>query len=125
MLLGHRQVPGRHPPHPRVPCRDDFEVSCPELDQLVEAALSVPGVYGSRMTGAGFGGCTVTLLEASVAPLVVDHMQVGVLARAWEGRRGGYPGHHSSPSCLLQEQYSGTATFYLSHAADGAQVLSL
>ncbi|GAB1297075.1 Galactokinase [Apodemus speciosus] len=56
--------------------RDDYEVSCPELDQLVEAALSVPGVYGSRMTGGGFGGCTVTLLEAAVAPLVVDHIQV-------------------------------------------------
>ncbi|KAB0400736.1 hypothetical protein E2I00_008364, partial [Balaenoptera physalus] len=34
-------------------CRDDYEVSCPELDQLVEAALSAPGVYGSRMTGGG------------------------------------------------------------------------
>lgn len=42
-------------------CRDDFEVSCKELDQLVELVTSVPGVYGSRMTGGGFGGCTVTL----------------------------------------------------------------
>lgn len=41
--------------------RDDYEVSCRELDLLVEIAQSVPGVYGSRMTGAGFGGCTVTL----------------------------------------------------------------
>lgn len=101
MLLEHRQVPGLRPSHPCVPCRDDYEVSCPELDQLVEAALSVPGVYGSRMTGGGFGGCTVTLLEASVAPLVVDHIQVGVLARAREGRRGGSPGHLSSASRLL------------------------
>jgi len=47
-----------------VSLRDDFEVSCPELDILVELALSVgaeSGVYGSRMTGGGFGGCTVTL----------------------------------------------------------------
>lgn len=58
-------------------CRDDYEVSCPELDQLVEAALSAPGVYGSRMTGGGFGGCTVTLLEASFAPQVMRHIQVG------------------------------------------------
>jgi galactokinase len=35
--------------------RDDFEVSCEELDQLVELARSVDGVYGSRMTGGGFG----------------------------------------------------------------------
>ncbi|XP_027811521.1 galactokinase isoform X1 [Marmota flaviventris] len=78
--------------------RDDYEVSCSELDQLVEAALSVPGVYGSRMTGGGFGGCTVTLLEASAASRTMQH---------------------------IQEQYSGTATFYLSQAADGAKVLCL
>lgn len=42
--------------------RDDYEVSCAELDALVEAAWATPGVYGSRMTGAGFGGCTVSLV---------------------------------------------------------------
>jgi len=45
--------------------RDDFEVSCPELDLLVDLAKSVPGVIGSRMTGGGFGGCTVTILKDS------------------------------------------------------------
>jgi galactokinase len=45
-----------------VSLRDDFEVSCPELDLLVDTALEVPGVVGSRMTGAGFGGCTVSLV---------------------------------------------------------------
>lgn len=43
--------------------RDHFEVSCAELDRLVEDATSVPGVLGSRLTGAGFGGCSVILLE--------------------------------------------------------------
>lgn len=42
--------------------RDDYEVSCAELDVLVEAARSVEGVAGARMTGGGFGGCTVNLV---------------------------------------------------------------
>jgi hypothetical protein len=48
--------------------RDDFEVSTPELDTLVEIAKTVEGVYGSRMTGGGFGGCTVTLVRADAVP---------------------------------------------------------
>ena len=41
----------------------DYEVSCAELDFLVDTALAIDGVFGSRMTGGGFGGCTVTMLR--------------------------------------------------------------
>src|SRR5579864_3468991 len=47
--------------------RDDYEVSCRELDLLVEIASECEGVYGSRMTGGGFGGCTVTLIHSEAA----------------------------------------------------------
>ena len=57
-------------------CRDDFEVSCSELDQLVTLAMQVEGVYGSRMTGGGFGGCTVSLVRADAVQKLVEHVAV-------------------------------------------------
>jgi len=45
--------------------RDDFEVSCKELDLMVEFALNTEGVYGARMTGGGFGGCTINMVDSS------------------------------------------------------------
>tara|TARA_R110002073_G_scaffold240208_2_gene401859 strand:+ start:7312 stop:8535 length:1224 start_codon:yes stop_codon:yes gene_type:complete len=56
----------------------DYEVSCCELDLLVEIARGVGragGVYGSRMTGGGFGGCTVTLIESDKVVEVSEHIQ--------------------------------------------------
>ena len=44
--------------------RDDYEVSCAELDTMVDLANQVEGVYGARMTGGGFGGCTVNIVAA-------------------------------------------------------------
>merc|ERR1712150_19972 len=72
--------------------RDDYEVSCKELDQLVELAMEVDGVYGSRMTGGGFGGCTVTLVKADAAAKTIAH---------------------------IKERYNGTATFFICKPSDG------
>jgi len=54
--------------------RDDYQVSCPELDTLVKAAREVEGVFGSRMTGAGFGGCTVTAIRPEAADSFRAHV---------------------------------------------------
>ncbi|HUU34495.1 MAG TPA: galactokinase, partial [Vicinamibacterales bacterium] len=54
--------------------KDDFEVSCPELDVLAAEAQRVPGVLGSRMMGAGLGGCTISLVREEALPHFEDHM---------------------------------------------------
>jgi galactokinase len=54
---------------------EDFEVSCAELDCMVELAAAQPGVIGTRMTGGGFGGCTVSLVEQGHALAFVASMQ--------------------------------------------------
>ncbi|MBA3627126.1 MAG: galactokinase, partial [Chloroflexi bacterium] len=60
--------------------RDLYQVSSAELDALVEIAQATPGVIGARMTGAGFGGCTVNLVEPEA------------LERFTEAITGEYPG---------------------------------
>jgi len=55
--------------------RDDFEVSCSELDQLAAIAQKCEGVFGSRMTGGGFGGCTVTLVKKECVDNLVAEIQ--------------------------------------------------
>jgi len=57
--------------------RDDYEVSSKELDTLVELARKQPGVLGARMTGAGFGGCTVNLVLADAAEAFVKNVRRG------------------------------------------------
>lgn len=52
--------------------RDDYEVSGEELNLLVEIALNVPGVFGARMTGAGFGGCTVNIVDRDAVSALTD-----------------------------------------------------
>lgn len=63
--------------------RDDYGVSCAELDAMVEESRKVPGVLGARMTGAGFGGCTVSLVREDAVEQLLD-----VLPRAYTARTG-------------------------------------
>eukprot|EP00903_Cladosiphon_okamuranus_P014387 g13355.t1 len=60
--------------------RDDYEVSISELDSLVSIAMSTEGVYGSRMTGGGFGGCTVTLVKKEAANALLTKLREEYLA---------------------------------------------
>ena len=82
--------------------RDDYQVSCKELDMLVELARGVNGTIGSRMTGAGFGGCTVSLVQDSA----VETFRQVVVAQ-------------------YKERTGITADVYISKAEDGARVETL
>lgn len=69
-----------------VSLRDDYETSCPECDVLAETAWSIPGVIGSRITGGGFGGCTVSIVKNDS----VDNFKE-VIAKAYEEKVGKTP----------------------------------
>jgi galactokinase len=62
--------------------RDDFAASCPEVDLLVELAGALPGIIGARLTGGGFGGCTVNLVEAAHAETFRERIHAAYLERA-------------------------------------------
>ncbi|MGZ8512300.1 MAG: galactokinase [Candidatus Limnocylindria bacterium] len=61
--------------------RDDYEVVSPELEALVEIAASVPGVAAARMTGAGFGGCTINLVERDAVAALRERVLAGYPGR--------------------------------------------
>ena len=61
--------------------RADYEVSCKELDLMVEIASAQPGVIGARMTGGGFGGCTVNLVEATAVEAFKQNVATRYLAK--------------------------------------------
>ena len=61
--------------------RDKYDASGRELDALVESALRIPGVYGSRMTGAGFGGCTVSLVKDEAVEEFLERVPIEYRAR--------------------------------------------
>jgi galactokinase len=54
--------------------RDNYEVSCPEIDWLVKRAWELDGVLGSRLTGPGFGGCTISLIRRDVLGEYREHL---------------------------------------------------
>jgi galactokinase len=67
---------GKHMTASHRSLQHDFQVSCSELDFLVDSALTVPGVLGARMTGGGFGGCTVTLCaDQTAAEMLMEHFR--------------------------------------------------
>jgi len=66
--------------------RDDYAVSCPELEAMVEIARKQPGCWGARLTGAGFGGCTVNLVEENAVPAFIANV-----AREYAARMGRTP----------------------------------
>jgi len=66
--------------------RDDYQVSCPELDLMVEAATLLPGIYGARMTGGGFGGCTINLVATEHAGSFREN-----ISQAYQEKTGIHP----------------------------------
>jgi galactokinase len=80
--------------------RDLYEVSCPELDTMVRIAQAIEGCYGARLTGAGFGGCTVNLVAREIADIFAR-----ALATGYESETGYHP------------------EIYISHPSDGAALL--
>jgi len=74
--------------------RDDYQVSCDELDEAVFVASAEVGVYGSRMTGGGFGGCTVTVLERDAVPRVIE-----AILRRFQARFGAVPQFFATHAC--------------------------
>jgi galactokinase len=80
--------------------RDLYEVSCPELDVMVRVAQSLDGCYGARLTGAGFGGCTVNLVAREKAEMFSERLAQGYQA---------------------ETEYQ--SEIYITHASHGAELL--
>ncbi len=81
--------------------KNDYEVSCPEIDLLVDLAQQMDGVLGSRMTGGGFGGCTVSIVKEDAIGSFIDTIQ-----------------------SAYQKEVGHPAEFYVAQASDGAHKLS-
>ena len=82
--------------------RDNYEVSCKELDTFVDIVVESEGVYGARMTGAGFGGCGICLVDERSVDSVVEQL------------RTEYP-----------KLVAGNPSIYVSSPEDGARTVAL
>lgn len=80
--------------------RDDYKVSCEEIDLLVDTAWTIPGVLGSRITGGGFGGCTVSIVKNDAVEQFKEKLQ-----------------------SVYQEKLGLTAEFYVAEIGNGASRL--
>ena len=80
--------------------REDYQVSCREIDILVDMAQAMPGVLGSRITGGGFGGCTVSIV-----------------------RNDAVDGFISQIGKTYQEKVGHEAEFYVVDIGDGAKII--
>jgi galactokinase len=72
---GDWEVVGRLMNESHTSMKDDYETSCEEIDILQDLAMNFDGVYGSRLTGGGFGGCTVTLVKKNKARELMYHLR--------------------------------------------------
>lgn len=92
---------GKYMNQSHISLRDDYEVSCQEIDVLVDLAWSVPGVIGSRITGGGFGGCTVSIVKNDAVDTFIDTVKKG-----------------------YKDKCHKTAEFYVVEVGDGAHRLA-
>jgi len=98
LKAGNLQAFGELMNQSHISLRDLYEVTGPELDAMAEGAWSAPGVLGSRMTGAGFGGCTVSLVKEDAVDAFIEHTR-----REYEKKTGLAP------------------LFYIADVGDGAK----
>jgi len=102
MLRGDARLLGALIDQSHVSLRDEFEVSTRELDSIVDVARGLPGCFGARMTGAGFGGCAVALVKDDAAQAFVESVAYG-----------------------YQQATKLQPAIYVCRAAEGASVISL
>ena len=97
MMEGNAALLGDAMTRSHISQRDDFECSVEEIDFLVETALQLPGCFGSRLTGGGFGGCTANLVRVADADAFSHALQAA-----------------------YRERFNNDAQIYVCNAVDGA-----